>query len=283
MWMKSFLLFGICILALGFYSLAQDTTKRKTINITSTFKPALKDAAKINFNASPPTIDTAKPRLSYSIPSQYLFLSYQPMALNPVALQVDSLLAWRNDNYIKIGIGNIHQPYVKAGFSFGDGQTTFFNVFADEYTSKGSLAYQKNSLVAVGITGTVKTKNNLEWDGKLGFKSDGYYLYGYKPDTLKFSKSDLLQRFQTFEGRIGLRNTVPTEFGLTYNPNVQVFVFSDNHSPQASEANTILNLPLRKTIGKNFAFDLGFTANLTNYRLNSVPTINNNIYYVSPA
>jgi len=262
---------------------AQDTSKRKTINITSTFKPVLRDAVKINFNAAPPVVDSTRPKLNYLIPSQYLFLNYQPSTLNPVALQVDSLLAWRNDNYIKAGIGNVHQPYLKAGFSFGDGQSTFFNAFAEGYASKGSLPYQKNDLADIGISGTVKTKNNLEWSGGLGFKNQGYYLYGFQPDTLKFDKDNLKQRFQTFNGKFGLRNTVPTEFGLTYNPTIQVDVFSDNHSPKASEANTVLNLPLQKTLNKQFSFDLGLTASLTNYRLNSVSTINNNYYLVSPA
>lgn len=280
---KSLFVLGICVLVFGYCLQAQDTTKRKTINITSTFKPVLRDAVKVNFNAAPPTADTLRPKLTYNVPSQYLFLSYQPAVLNPVALQVDSLLSWKNDNYIKVGIGNVHQPYVKAGFSFGDGQNTFFNVFADGYTSKGSLPFQKNSLVAVGVSGTVKTKNNLEWNGQLGFRGDGYYLYGYRPDTLKFEKSDLQQRFQTFEGKFGMRNSIPTEFGLTYNPNVHVTVFSDNHNPKGSEANTVLNLPLQKAIGENFAFDLGFTANLTNYRLNNQSAINNNLYYISPA
>jgi hypothetical protein len=282
---KSIYIALIPVLLLGYFSHAQDTTKRKTINITSTFKPVLRDAVKINFNAATPSLDTSRPTLSYSIPSQYLFLTYQPAALKPIALPGDSLISWQNDNYIKVGIGNIHQPYVKAGFSFGDGKTTFFNAFADEYTSKGNLSFQKNDLTAVGLSGTVKTKNNLEWDGKLGFKSEGYYLYGFQPDTLKFDKSDLQQRFQTVNGRLSLRNSIPTEFGLTYNPNLSVSVFNDNHSPKATETNSVLNLPLQKAIGKDFAFNLGFTADLTHYSLdnNSITSIQNNLYYVSPA
>ncbi|HEX4849894.1 MAG TPA: hypothetical protein VFV08_03760, partial [Puia sp.] len=155
--------------------------------------------------------------------------------------------------------------------------------FADGYASKGSMPYQKNDLAAVSLAGTVRTKNNLEWNGKLGFKNEGYYLYGFQPDTLKYDKNSLRQRFQTFDGKIGLRNMIPTEFGLTYNPSLQVAVFSDNHSPKASEANTVLNLPLQKSFGKQFAFGLGFTANLTNYRLNESSTMNNNYYLVSPA
>src|SRR6516225_3954670 len=199
---KSISVLVVLLFLFGVFGRAQDTTKRKTINITSTFKPVLRDAVKINFNAAPPVLDTTKPHLTYNIPSQFLFLSYQPAALKPVALPGDSVISWVNHNYIKVGIGNVHQPFVKAGFSFGDGTTTFFNAFADEYTAKGSLPYQKNDLTAVGLAGTIKTKNNLEWDGRLGFRSDGYYLYGYRPDTLKFDKSDLQQRFQTFSGKL---------------------------------------------------------------------------------
>ena len=282
---KSVYFFATLLVFFSIGAHAQDSTKRKTIVITSTFKPVLRDAAKINFNAAPPVSDTSRPKLNYTIPTQYLFLSYQPAALKPVALPGDSLVSWHNDNYIKVGIGNVHQPYIKAGFSFGDGKSTFFNAFADEYIAKGSLPYQKNDLTAVGLTGTVKTKNNLEWNGKLGFRSDGYYLYGFQPDTLKFDKSDLQQRFQTFDGKLGFRNTIPTEFGLSYNPSLYVSVFNDNHSPKATETNSVLRLPLEKTIGKNFAFNLAFTADLTHYSLNnnSVSSTQNNLYYVSPA
>src|SRR3984957_7139096 len=110
---------------------AQDTTKRKSIDITSAFKPVLREAVKINFNAAPPAVDTSHPRLVYNIPSQYMFLSYQPGEMKPVALQRDTLTPWENYNYIKLGIGNVVLPYARMGFSFGDGKSTFINIFAD--------------------------------------------------------------------------------------------------------------------------------------------------------
>ncbi len=280
-YIKSIFLSIVC-LAFFISVNAQDSAKRKTIDITSQFKPVLREAEKLNFHASPSVSDTAKPKLNYDIPSKFLLLSYQPGELKPVALQPDSVLEWRNDDYIKVGVGSVHLPYIKTGFSFGDGKSTFFNIFANEYISKGKLPYQQNSATDIKLTGTIKSQNNLEWDGALNYKFDGNYLYGFQPDSLKFNKDDLKQNFQTFGGRLSMHNMVPTEFGLTYNPNVSVSVFSDNHSPGATEANSVLNLPLRKEIGKTFAFDLGFTANLTNYRLNS-NAINNNVFYVSPA
>ena len=282
---KHILLFLVpCALCFGVIAQAQDSSKKRTIDITSTFKPALKETAKINFSASAPVADTSRPSLNYNIPVQNLIFPYQPADLNPVALQIDSINAWDYSNYIKAGIGTVHQPYIEAGFSFGNEKNSYFNVFANHYTSKGDLPFQKNSLTSIGLNGTMRLANNNEVNGKLGFKSQDYYFYGYKPDSLKFSKEQLLQRFQTFEGRVNFRNTVPTEYGLTYNPNLYVSVFSNNRDPKASEANTVLNLPLEKTFGRSFGFKLEATADLTNYRPSGSTghSLTNNLYLIKP-
>ena len=264
---------------------AQDTTKKKSIDITSTFKPVLRDAAKINFNAAPPVADTSRPKLSYNIPAQNLFFTYQPAELKPVALRIDSINAWQYSNYIKVGFGNVHLPYIKAGFSFGDGKSTYFNVFANYYSSKGSLKYQKNSFSSVGAAATYLSPKHLEWNGKLGFSSNDYFLYGYRPDTLAYSKTQLKQQFQTLEGSVHFRNTIPTEFGLTYHPSLKISVFSDNKANKGSESNTVLDLPLEKTFGRMFAFNLSATADLTSYQVkgNAKFSRQNNLFYISPA
>lgn len=264
---------------------AQDP-KKKTIDITSTFKPVLRDAVKINFNAGTPLNDTTKPRLTYNIPVQNLLFAYQPAELKPVALLVDSLTAWEYSNYVKVGIGNVHQPFVQAGFSFGNSTNSYFNVFANHYSSKGDLAFQKNNHTSVGVNGTVRTIQNHEWNGKIGFKSEDYYFYGFQPTTLNFTKQQLLQRFQTYEAKVHFRNYAPTEFNLLYNPNLSVSVFSNNLNPRGQETNSMLNLPLEKSFGENFGFKLGLTANLTGYKRGgdkNSKMINNNYYLISPA
>ncbi|HEY0676742.1 MAG TPA: hypothetical protein VGD17_00600 [Chitinophagaceae bacterium] len=265
--------------------LAQDPKKR-TIDITSTFKPVLREAVKINFDAVPPVADTTKPRLTYNIPVQNLLFAYQPAELKPVALMVDSLTAWEYSNYIKAGIGNVHQPFIQAGFSFGNSTTSYYNVFADHYTSKGDLPFQKNSLTSVALTGNVRTIKNHEWNGKIGFKSEDYYFYGFQPSTLNFTKDQLRQRFTTYEGKINFRNYVPTEFNLLYNPNLSVSVFTNNLNPKGQETNSVLSLPLEKSFGEQFGFKLGLTADLTGYKRGGdkdSKMINNNVYLISPA
>lgn len=258
----------------------------KTIDVTSTFKPVLREASKINFNAAPPEVDTTRLTLTYNIPVENLVFTYQAAELKPVGLHMDSLTAWQYSNYIKAGIGSVHVPYLKAGFSFGDNRNTFFNLFASHYSAKGSLPFQKNSETKVGAAATYKTSNNHEWNGSLGFASNTYFLYGFEPADLPFTKDDLRQRFQTIEGKVHFRNVQPTSFGLNYSPSLRVSAFGDNHDPKASESNTVLDLPLEKTFGERVSFKLGATADLTNYRrtLNGdKETDQNNLYYVSTA
>jgi hypothetical protein len=107
-----------------------DTTKPTTVVVTSSFKPTLKPAAKINFSAATPTADSSKPNLYYTIPSQNLFFVYQPTPLQPLALAADTGFNWQNQNYVKAGYGNFTTPYLRLGLSFGDGKKSVINVHA---------------------------------------------------------------------------------------------------------------------------------------------------------
>jgi len=72
-----------------------------------------------------------------------------------------------------------------------------------------------------------------------------------------------------------------TEFGLTYWPEVKIDVFTDYL--KNSESNTVLNLPLQKTLGKEFAVNLGITFDLTRLSPKNKSALNNTMYYISPA
>ena len=99
---KAVLIWGFGIFSSGISFSQQDTTKKKgTVDITSAFKPVLKESAKINFNASPAVNDTTKPRLNYDIPNQNLLFAYTPGSLRPLALDIDSGGYWDMNSFIK--------------------------------------------------------------------------------------------------------------------------------------------------------------------------------------
>src|SRR5688500_14708303 len=140
---KTYLLIGIVFFS--FTANAQDTIRRRTVEVTSQFKPVLKDAAKINLNASPPTADTTRPRLQYQIPNQNLQFVYQPGMLKPLALDIDTGGRWNNESYVKLGYGSFKTPFLQAGLSIGDGKTVGVNGYARHTSSEGKLPFQKYS------------------------------------------------------------------------------------------------------------------------------------------
>jgi hypothetical protein len=268
---------GICSVTLAVAQ--KDTTKG--VNIVSNFKPVLRESAKINFNATPPPVDTTKPRLGYDIPNQNLLFAYQPGSLKPLALDIDTAGRFDNNSYIKAGFGSLRTPFVQAGISFGDGKTAGLNIYAKHVGSDGRRDFQKFADTRVGLNGYFKTSKNIQWDAGIGFRQQRLYKYGYEPLSLTFATDSIKQNFQTVAGRIAFHNINKTEFGLTYAPEVKIDVFSDNR--KNSESNTVLNLPLEKTLGEAFAIKLAATFDLTRLSRKDKAAINNTMYYLSPS
>lgn len=256
-----------------------DTTK-KTVVVTSAFKPSVKPAAKINFTAATPVIDSTRMDMKYNVPSQNLFFSYEPVSLKPLALTLDTTNNWVNDNYVKAGVGNYRTPFMQAGLSLGDGRTSLINVHAKHISSKGNLPFQQYSHSNADVIGIFNTAGTNEWRGSVGFENSTQYYYGFRPDTLKFSKDDLRQRYRTFRGSIGLRNKEQNSYGISYNPSFSLNMFGDNR--QGRETNAVLNAPITKTFGKAFAINLGLTADLTSLKTKD-QKIKNNLYYLTPS
>lgn len=269
-------------LVIGKSVLAQkDTTGKGGIDIVSSFKPVLRQTAKINFGASPAPVDTTKAQLKYDLPNQNLLFAYQPGTLKPLALQIDSGGRFDNSSYIKAGFGSLRTPFVQAGISFGDGKTAALNIYAKHIASEGKRDFQKFSNTQVRLNGSFKSGNNLEWNAGIGMRQDKTYKYGYEPASLVFPTDSIKQSFQTIAGRLSFHNINKTEFGLTYAPEIKIDVFSDYL--KNSESNTVVNLPLEKSIGKVFAINIGVTFDLTRLSPKNKSAINNTMYYLSPS
>ena len=281
--MKKGLLLVIGILYLGISFSQEDTSRKKgTIDITSAFKPILKESAKINFNASPAQNDTTRPRLNYDIPNQNLLFAYAPGSLRPLALDIDSGGVWDLSSYIKAGFGSLKTPFVQTGISFGDGKTAGLNIYAKHISSSGKIDYQDFRNTNVDLKGYFKTSKNLEWDAQVGMEQNRYYKYGLDPVITTLPPKDSLeQNFQTWRGGLSFHNINQTQFGISYSPEIMINVFNDQR--ENSESNTYVNLPLQKTVGKVFAVNLGATFDLTKYKPNKTSSLDNTFYYLSPS
>lgn len=264
--------------------LPTDTASPKVVTITSAFKPYLKNAAKVNFTAATPVIDSSKIPVVYSIPSQNLFFTYQPAALKPLALAVDSGYTWQNDQYLKLGAGNFSSFFGEAAFSFGDGKHSVTNIRGNFITATGHLPAQQANKWGIDVITIVNTDKENEWTVHPFYNTSTQYLYGYQPATLPYPKDQLLQQFNTVGIEGGLQNKMVNDFGITYHPQLRFTRFSDNRS--ANEANLVIRTPINKSFGKAYAFDLGIIADIATTTFPMIPNslvLKNNLYYLEPS
>jgi len=258
-----------------------DDSTQKTVVITSAYKPSVRPAAKINFSAATPPVDTSRPKLQYFIPGQNLFFSYQPVSLKPLALSIDTSIIWDNSNFIKVGVGNFATPFVQAGLSFGDGKNSMVNIHTKHISQKGKIPFQQYSHSNADLLASFSEPgSNMEWQGKLGFDNFTTYQYGFVPDTLSFTKDQLRNSFTGFNTTVGFKNKVVNSYGIGYNPTVNLNLFQDNN--KGTETSLKIDAPLSKTFGKVFGFNLGFTADLTTFTRFDNSKIKNNLFYITP-
>ncbi len=275
----------ICLLLLAcclfLYSSAQrDTTKKQTINITSSYKPALRNPVKINLSASPFAADTTRPRLAYDIPAQNLFFSYQPITLKPLALTQDTSLQLGDRNFVKAGFGNFTTPYVDAAFSFGDGKKNLLNLYGGYVSSKGKITNQDFSELNVKAAGNIFSAKH-ETYASAGLQQHQYYLYGYDHSLHNFSKDSISRKYQDFSVSAGFRNIITNNFNFNYNPNAEAHVFTREN--KVNETTIIADVPVEKKFGENVSFKVALHADV-NQLTNSINNskITNNLFQVAP-
>ncbi len=272
------------ILAVPFAASAQrDTTKRPSIDITSSYKPVLRNAVKINFSATALSADTNRQVAKYSIPAQNLFFSYQPVSLKPLALEHDTLLDLGSRNFVKAGFGNLATPYLSAGFSFGDGRKALAGLYADYIASKGKIKNQDYSVLSIRGRGSFFSGKHEFYAGA-GLTASDYYGYGYDHNLYNFKRDSLRLRYQDVQLMAGLRNTSTGDFRLYYNPSLTVNVF--NSDKRASESTLLLNLPVETKFGDAFTLKVEGKADITTYSTRNLPNnvkVNNNIFSLAPS
>ncbi|MEJ7675369.1 MAG: hypothetical protein WKF59_22340 [Chitinophagaceae bacterium] len=238
---------SIVFCLLSVVSFAQrDTTKRQTIDITSSYKPVLRNAVKINLSASPLSADTSRPRMAYDIPPQNLFFAYQPISLKPLGLMQDTGLQLGIRNYAKIGFGNFTTPYIAGAVSFGDGKKSLANIYGNYISSKGKIDNQDFSELQIKGTGSYFSEKN-EIYGSAGINARQYYQYGYDHKLQAFIDEDIRRKYQDFTVAAGLKNISNNDLNINYNPNVEAHIFSGENI--IDESTLVLDVPVEKNWG----------------------------------
>ena len=258
----------------------KDTSRRQTIEITSSYKPVLRNTVKINLYASPITADTTRPRLAYNIPPQNLFFTYQPVSLKPLALDADTTLQLGDRNQLKVGFGSFVTPYVSGAFSFGDGKKNLLNVYGNYISSRGNIANQDFSEINVRGDGSIFTPKN-EIYAHAAFAQHEYYQYGYNHAIDSFAKSDIRRSYQDLSAGVGFRNIAVNDLNFIYDPHMELHTFS--REGKATETTLLLNLPFEKKFGETVSVKVTAKGNFDKYQIkNSTLQVTNNLVELTP-
>ncbi len=256
-----------------------DSVKRQTIDITSSYKPVLRNISKINLTPTTLPGDTTSLKLSYSIPSMNLFYTYQPVALRPLALQIDSALPVGNRYLIKAGYGNFNTPVLRADIGIGDIKNTLLAASAAYTSSKGPIAFQDFHNLNTNFSGTYFTPKN-EWYGGILYNNDQYYQYGFDHTLHNYDKDSVSRNYNDVSLSLGGNNAPDLSNTFTYQPALNINYFKVKNG--ASENRIILDVPLKVKASEQIYYSLDLKEDYSNstYLIANNNQSANNIFQV---
>jgi hypothetical protein len=259
---------------------AQEPLKQETIDIISTNQPKLRDAYKLNLTASLPGVDTSRPSLKYQIPAQNLNFMYQATPLKPLALGKDSL-SYLQNNFLKLGYGNLKTPYVQAGFGSGRKDMYNYGLYVNYTGSQGKeISDQIYSNLNVLAAGTYLLPK-FRFDGSIGYDRNTVHYYGYDHSAGTFDKKDTKQTFNQLTATAGMQNRPQNDWAFTFQPQVKFILFNDFY--KRTENTFLLKVPIRKQVFEDIYIGVEGVFDLSTYKQDNNRAINNNIAAIHPA
>jgi hypothetical protein len=183
-----------------------DSIPEKVVTIVSAFKPQLKNVAKIGFINATAIVDTSSLSLSYTVPSQNLSFQYEPIALVPRAIKIDSLIKIKQALNLKIGMGNYFNQLVQLEGSYVDLKAQQHHLQISNESIAGEHPLQKWNTIGIHYNHALKFNTNKEIHNQFYFNQSIRYRYGLVPDTTILPINNFEQRLTVIGANFSLVN-----------------------------------------------------------------------------
>jgi hypothetical protein len=260
---------------------AIDTIPDKVVNIISAFRPQLKNVAKIGFINATAIVDTNSVALSYQVPSQNLSFQYQPIALVPRAIRIDSNLKRTQSANIKIGMGNYFNQVIQLEGSYVDPLNQEHHMRVLNESIAGAHPIQKWNTIGFDYSGTLSISKNKYLVTQAYVNQSNRYRYGLVPDTTNLPLKNFEQKFTVFGANFSLANKQVETNPFSYNPNLKL-----NHSNLLDQAKNIsidLNSPMQYTFNNNLKLGADFNFSYNQYNPMNRASSRNTIFQLNPS
>jgi hypothetical protein len=183
-----------------------DSIPEKVVTIISAFKPQLKNIAKIGFVNATAIVDTSSLSLTYMVPSQNLSFQYQPIALVPRAIKIDSLLKMKQSLHLKVGMGNYFNQLIQLEGSYVDLKAQQHHLHIINESIAGEHPLQKWNTVGINYNHALVFNKNKALHNQFYFNQSNRYRYGLVPDTTILPIKNFEQRLIVIGANFSLVN-----------------------------------------------------------------------------
>ncbi len=269
------------ITSLPFKKITMDSIPEKVVTIVSAFKPQLKNVAKIGFLNATALVDTNSVLLSYQVPSQNLSFQYQPIALVPRAIKIDSIKTIKQSANVKIGLGNYYSQFIQLEGALVDQKAQQHHLNILNESIAGPHPIQKWNMIGLNYNGGFSMNKNKVLNTQFYFNQSNRYRYGLVPDTTILPLKNFEQKLTVIGANFALTNKQVISDQLYFAP-----ILKFNHSNLVSQANNLvldLYSPIMYNLKNNLKIhaDLNFSYNQYNPVISA--SINNTIFQIDPS
>lgn len=255
--MKNSIIGILCIVLLSLHGLAQeiDTTKIQIddVHVEKVFVPDVKNAKPLGIDPTVKKSSYVPARYSYDIGLVPLDITYTLPGLKPLALSPEERPDLQR-SYIKLGYGNLVNPYGELSHQFYRSDLYDINVYGRYHGALAEdLADRAYHDANVGVMGNYRLFENSYFYFDIGSR------YQNKINAINYRP---LNSFLT-HGRIGFRNVEP-DHGLDYDISLGVDQANTDvpNSTETSYLETLrLSYPLNDNINVLFENDIYITSN----------------------
>jgi len=269
------------ITSLPFKKQIIDSIPEKVVTIVSAFKPQLKNVAKIGFLNATAVVDTNSVLLSYQVPSQNLSFQYQPIALVPRAIKIDSMITLKQSANLKIGMGNYFNQFIQLEGALVDQKAQQHHLSILNESIAGMHPIQKWNTIGLNYIGSFSMNKNKVLNTQIYFNQSNRYRYGLVPDTTILPLKNFEQKLTIIGANFSLRNKQLSSDQFDYAP-----ILKFNHSNLFNQANNLLldlNSPITYNINNDFKFHADLNFSFNQYNPVHTTSSNNTIFQFDPS
>ena len=269
------------ITSLPFKNYTIDSIPEKVVTIVSAFKPQLKNVAKIGFLNATAVVDTNSVLLSYQVPSQNLSFQYQPIALVPRAIKIDSLNAIKQSANLKIGMGNYFNQFIQLEGALVDQKAQQHHVSILNESIAGPHPIQKWNSIGLNYNGSYSMNKNKVLNTQVYFNQSNRYRYGLVPDSTILPLKNFEQKLTVIGANFSLINNQVASDEFNYAP-----ILKFNHSNLINQANNLvidLYSPILYSLKNSIKLHADFNFSYNQYNQVNRNSINNTIFQFDPS